>query len=124
MTTLLHRRHTANALRELVDDAPTTSATLTDDHRRSLSARFRAVTGTDHRRLDAWLVERAGQTTPGFSWSPVTARRLLGNAAARRVAHTGQSLSAALSDEMNDQLLRVASGHARAGSLAYWLAGL
>lgn len=125
MTTLLHRRYTATSLRELVNDAPSESATLTDDHRRSLTARFRAVTSSDHRRLDSWLVERAGQPSGAFTWSPVTARRLIGNAASRRlVAQPDLSLSAAVGDEINDQLLRVASGYARGGSLAYWLSGL
>ena len=124
MTTLLHRRYSARVLRELVDQAPHERATLTDDHRRSLSARFRAVASSDHRRLDAWLVERAGQVSPGFVWSPLTARRLVGNAAARRVAQGDRSLSAAVADEIDDQLLRVTSGYARGGSLAYWLSGL
>jgi len=125
VTTLLHRRYTASSLRALVNDAPRERATLTDDHRRSLTARFRAVASSEHRRLDAWLVERAGQPSGPFNWSPVTARRLIGNAASRRsVARTDLSLGAAVDDEINDQLLRVTSGYARGGSLAYWLSGI
>ena len=80
-------------INRLIDEAPSEPATLTDDHRRSLSARFRAVPANDHRRLDAWMVERAGRPWGPFRWSPATARRVVGNAALRRtherhVAHT------------------------------------
>jgi stage V sporulation protein SpoVS len=121
MTTFNFRRSTARELNELVRDAPV-GVSLTDDHRRSLSARFRAVSSAGRRRLDAWSVEQAGQPSSGFHWTPATARRLLGNGAMRRMVRQSISPSEAVSDEIEDQLLRCASGYARAGSLAYWLA--
>jgi len=123
VTTLHHRRLTTEQLHDLVSGAPTEQAQLTDDHRTSLSARFRAVSSPGHRRLDAWSVEQAGKGGSAFRWAPATARRVLGNGALRRVEAT-ESLSIidAVRDELADQLLRAASGYARAGSLAYWLA--
>jgi hypothetical protein len=110
-------------LNRLIDEAPIEPSALTDDHRRSLSARFRAVPANDHRRLDAWMVERAGQPPGPFRWSPATARRAIGNAALRRTVHD-PSLTRfdAVGCEITDQLLRYVSGYARAGSLAWFLA--
>jgi hypothetical protein len=123
VTTLTHRRHSLNVLDRLVEEAPLEPATLTDDHRLSLSARFRAVAGDGHRRLDAWMVERAGKPSGHFRWSPATARRVLGNAALRRtLSDPSMSGVTAVEDEMDDQLLRAVSGYARAGSLASYLA--
>jgi len=123
VTTLAHRRLDAHALELLVIDAPNVSSALTDDHRRSLSARFRAVATVGHRRLDAWSVEQAGRTTKGFAWSPRTARRIIGNAAvARAEGQPGLTLIDAVRDEVTDQLLRATSGYSRTGSLAHWLA--
>lgn len=123
MTTLTHRRLSQNILNRLIEESPTDALSLTDDHRRSLTARFRAVASADHRRLDAWMVERAGQPSDTFRWSPATARRAVGNAALRRsqndptLAHYD-----AVALEVTDQLLRAAAGYARPGSLATWLA--
>ncbi len=112
-----------NVLDRLLDDAPLDSATLTDDHRLSLSARFRAVASEGHRRLDAWMVERAGRPSSHFRWSPGTARRVLGNAALRRtVCDPSISGAAAVDEEIDDQLLRFVAGYARTGSLAHYLA--
>ncbi len=123
-TTLIHRRYSRHVLTRLVEDAPAATAVLTNDHRRSLGARFRAVPGVEHRRLDAWLVERAAHSGGPFRWSSATARRVLGNAALRRMcADAALASIAAVEDEVEDQLLRAASGRARAGSLAWWLAG-
>jgi hypothetical protein len=125
MTTLLHRRQTAPGLNQLIESAPRERASLSDDHRRSLAARFRAIASVDHRRLDAWMVEQAGKSGAGFRWSPATARRTLGNAALRRLTHeTNLSMIEAVNDELMDQLLRAAAGYARRGSLAWWLAGI
>lgn len=123
MTQLTHRRLSRHILNRLIEDAPRDSLTLTDDHRRSLTARFRAVASTDHRRLDAWMVERAGQPYDVFRWSPATARRVIGNAALRRSLHDS-SLTRfdAVALEVSDQLLRATAGYARPGSLASWLA--
>jgi len=123
MTSLLHRRLTQDHVNELIDDAPGCVDRLTDDHRRSLTARFRAVATPGHRRLDAWSVERAGQPGSAFRWSPATTRRVLGNAALRRIATRPRtSITDAVRDELADQMLRAASGYSRDGSLSYWLA--
>jgi hypothetical protein len=125
MTTFTLRRNNPDALNELVASAPTQPASLTDDHRRSLSARFRAIATLEHRRLDAWSVERAGTTQGDFRWSPSTARRLLGTAALRRVVRApGLTPVEAVNDEIADQLLRVTSGYAQRGSMAHWLSSL
>ena len=120
--TLLHRRFTMDDLNDLVADAPFESAQLSDDHRVSLSARFRAVSVPGHRRLDAWSVERAGRSGTQFRWSPGTARRTLGNAAFRRATMQPISIRDAVRDELGDQMLRAASGYSRNGSLSHWLA--
>ncbi len=122
MTTLLHRRLVPGQIDRLVAEAPEHTVTLTDDHRRSLSARFRAVTTPGHRRLDAWNVEQAGRPAGGFRWSPATSRRALGNGALRRRAGRATSLTDAVRDEVAEQLLRAAAGYAPPGSMAHWLA--
>ena len=125
MTTLHYRRITPAQIRELIDGAPSEPTALVNDHRRSLTSRLRAVASGEHRRLDAWLVERAGRPSDGFNWTPFTARRFLGNAAVRRVtARPGRSIADAVEDEVIDQLLRATSGGVRSGSLAHWMASL
>ncbi len=110
-------------MNRLIDESPEEPATLTGDHRRSLSARFRAVASADHRRLDAWMVERAGRSDGVFRWSPGTARRALGNAAMRRSVHEPHLTRVdAVDVELTDQLLRYNAGYARPGSLASYLA--
>ena len=121
MTTLTHRRLDSAAVNELVASEPVAS-TLTDDHRQSLSARFRAVSNDTHRRLDSWSVERAGRPSDPFRWSPTSARRVIGNAAVRRCHDEGRTITDAVREEIDQQLWRAVSGHARAGSLASWLA--
>ena len=123
MTALSHQRASRHVLNRLVEEAPGGPATLTDDHRRSLSARFRAVASEQHRRLDAWTVERAGAASNSFRWSPATARRTIGNAALRRqLVQPTLSTLAAVDAEVSDQLLRALDGRARRGSLATFLA--
>jgi hypothetical protein len=120
---LTHRRYSRNVLNRLIDDAPTDPESLTDDHRRSLSARFRGVASADHRRLDAWMVERAGQPFGAFRWSPATAKRVVGNAALRRtLGDPALTRFDAVDVEVTDQLLRATAGYARPGSLASYLA--
>jgi hypothetical protein len=110
-------------MNRLIDESPDEPAVLTDDHRRSLSARFRAVASMQHRRLDAWMVERAGRTDGVFRWSPATARRVLGNAALRRSILDPQLTRVdAVDVELTDQLIRHNAGYARPGSLAWYLA--
>jgi hypothetical protein len=123
VTTLHHRRLTGDQLHDLVERAPSSQVQLTDDHRKSLTSRFRGVSSPGHRRLDAWSVEQAGKGGGSFRWSPATARRVLGNAALRRIeVQRSLSILDAVRDELAEQLLRAASGYARAGSLAHWLA--
>jgi hypothetical protein len=120
--TLLHRRFTKADLNELVAGASLEPVLLSDEHRASLSSRFRAVSVPGHRRLDAWSVERAGRSGSAFRWTPGTARRVLGNASLRRVATHPVSVRDAVRDELGDQMLRATSGYSRSGSLANWLA--
>ncbi|MHB1209547.1 MAG: hypothetical protein ACYC1I_07540 [Acidimicrobiales bacterium] len=125
MTTLAHRRNTPCEVNALIDSAPRTPVNLTDEHRQSLSARFRAVASDTHRRIDAWMVERAGQASPNFRWSPATARRVLATGALRRSGRVAQlSMIDAITDEIADQLVRATTGFARRGSLGDWLSGL
>src|ERR1700677_2466961 len=110
-------------MNRLIVESPDEPAMLSDDHRRSLSARFRAVASAEHRRLDAWMVERAGRADTSFRWSPGTARRVLGNAALRRsVLEPNLTRFDAVEVELTDQLLRYSAGYARPGSLAWYLA--
>ncbi|HVB70413.1 MAG TPA: hypothetical protein VND83_02785 [Acidimicrobiales bacterium] len=109
-------------LARLVDSAPPTSAVLTDDHRRSLTARFRAVPDPAHRRLDAWSVETAGRAPSDFRWTPAAARRTLATAALRRMLPTpGLTLVGSVTQALDAQVARAQTGQARAGSLAVWL---
>ena len=125
MTTLMHRRTTPIELNALISSAPSALVALTDDHRRSLSARFRAVAGDTHRRIDAWTVEKAGARGDAFRWSPATSRRVLATGALRRVSRRPElSIVDAVTDEIADQLLRSASGFIRRGSLGDWLASV
>jgi hypothetical protein len=120
--TLLHRRFTQADLNELIENAPEQPVALSDEHRVSLSTRFRALSVPGHRRLDAWGVERAGRAGATFRWSPNTARRALGNASLRRIAMHPTSVRDAVRDELGDQMVRAASGYSRSGSLSHWLA--
>ena len=125
MTTLVHRRLSAIGLNRLIDEAPEALAMMTDEHRRSLAARFRAVSSPERRRLDAWIVERAGREGGPFVWTPGSARRTLGNAALRRLRDGGgPTACGAVNDVIDEQTVRALSGHARAGSLAHWVSGL
>lgn len=109
-------------LARLVDSAPAGPAVLTDDHRRSLAARFRAVPDPAHRRLDAWTVETAGRSSAAFRWTPAAARRNLATAALRRVVTApGLTMVDAVNRSLDAQVARAQTGQARAGSLAAWL---
>jgi hypothetical protein len=120
--TLLHRRLTKADLNDLIIEAPAETVQLLDEHRVSLSSRFRAVSVPGHRRLDAWDVERAGRSGSSFRWSPASARRVLGNASLRRMTAPTVSVRDAVRDELGDQMVRATSGYARSGSLSNWLA--
>ena len=124
MTALTHRRYSRHVLDRLIDEAPIATPVFTDDHRRSLSARFRAVAASkgieDSTR--GWSSERRATPRP----VPLVARdraTRLGNAALRRtVADPSLTSFAAVDVEVTDQLLRVVSGYARPWSLAAYLA--
>ena len=124
MSSLVQRRLTSRDITELVDDAPHDVAQMSEEHRASLASRFRAVPSTEHRRLDAWMVEQAGRPHTAFAWSPATARRILGTNALRRVLATSDTILNAVRDEVADQLVRTVKGYARPGSLGHWLAGV
>lgn len=121
MTTLLHRRITPRALGELISEAPVDTVTLTDEHLTSFAARLRGVSTIDHRRLDAWAVERAAQPIDAFHWTPQTAKRALAGAALRRGGPEGNVLDA-VRQEIATHLERATAGWARPGSLSWWLA--
>lgn len=124
MSSLVQRRLTREGLNELIAAAPNDVARVSEHHRASLASRFRAVPSTEHRRLDAWMVERGGRQCDPFVWSPVTARRILGNNALRRMRHPSQNVLSAVREEVADQVLRAVQGYARAGSLGHWLGGV
>ena len=110
--------------RALLADAPMVAPSLDDEQRRSFANRFRALDDAEHRRLDAWSVERLASPR-AFRWSATNARRTLGNAALRRVASAqATSVLEAVSDVVIDRLLAAAAGFARPGSLGHWLANL
>lgn len=96
---------------------------ITDDHRAALAQRFRALTSAQRLRVDAWMVERRGRGGRNFAWSPLTARRSIGNAALRRGSF-GIDLQNSVDDIINEHLHRVARGYARPGSLSHWLANV
>jgi len=124
VTTLLHRRFSPSALDEIIATAPESSAILSEAHRHSLSARFRAVATTEHRAIDAWMVEHGGKPHDLFAWSPAMTRRTLANAALRRVRAHDVGVLDAVNEEVDELLVRAAAGYTRSGSLASWLAQL
>jgi hypothetical protein len=124
VSTLLQRRLSGPGLTDVIDEAPHDVAVLDVSHRSTLANRFRSVPSTEHRRLDAWMVEHAGRPSGPFAWSPATARRILGNRALQRMRAGADSILDAVRDEVTDQLLRAARGYARSGSLGHWLTGV
>lgn len=122
MSDLVVRSAARDALTSVVRDAPATPTSLTDDHRRALAARFRAVPDPDHRRLDAWTVERAGLAGAPFTWTPAAARRSVATAALRRAGADGdRTLAAAVRATIEDEVARARTGQTRPGSLGRWL---
>ncbi|MBU6233523.1 MAG: hypothetical protein KJS64_04660 [Acidobacteria bacterium] len=97
------------------------SFVISDEQRVSLATRFRSIPTTHRLRADAWMVERRGNTGRQFAWSPVTARRTIGNAALRRGGEVSSLLSA-IHDVVDEHLFRAAKGYARHGTLGHWLA--
>ena len=125
MSALLVDQYGPDALARAVEAAPRDPAVLTDDHRRSLAARFRAVPDPAHRRLDAWSVEHAGAAPRDFTWTPGAARRSLAAAALRRaLSSPGTALVHAVQRAVEDQVARARTGQTSSGSLAAWLESL
>jgi len=125
MNGVTQRNLTNASLEELRNIEGVAQLILTSEQRDNLAARFRSIPTDHHRRLDAWMVEKAGIQSSDFAWSPITARRVLGNAALRYVERTPQlSHSEAVYEALADQLDRAARGHARTGSLGQWIANL
>jgi hypothetical protein len=115
------RRLTRAELSELVASAPPAGAPLDDGAREALAARLREGRAERPRRLDAYLVERAGRPGEPFAWSARLARRALGTPALVRL-RAGRALRHAVLDALDDELARAATGAARPGSLGHWLA--
>ena len=122
---ILHqRRLTAESLEELIRSSPVEPATIDATQRDALSTRLRAVPTLEHRRLDAWMIERAGRPSEAFHWSPASARRVIGNSALRHCGRDEGSLLDAVREEIAELLVRAVRGYARPGSLAHWLSGV
>ena len=125
MNGVTQRDLTNASLEELLNSQGAAQVAITDQQRDALAARFRSIPTDHHRRLDAWMVEKAGDQSSDFAWSPITARRVLGNAALRYVERTPNlSYSEAVYEALADQLDRAARGHSRSGSLGQWIANL
>ena len=103
--------------------ATATPFCVTDEHRATLAERFRTLSSAQRLRVDAWMVERRGAAGREFAWSPLTARRSIGNAALRRSISSGD-LTASVNEIIDEHLHRVARGYARPGSLSHWLANI
>jgi hypothetical protein len=124
VTTLTRSTTDFDAVHTLIATAPVGELHLTLEHRATLAARLQSIPTTDHRRLDAWMVEHSGAEPGSFRWSPTTARRVLASASLRRARLDNHQLSQAVEDEVTDYLLRAAAGQCTPGSLGHWLAGL
>ena len=96
---------------------------ISDEQRATLAQRFRTISSAQRLRVDAWMVERRGIGGRSFAWSPLTARRSIGNAALRR-ADYGNDVTASVHEIIDEHLHRVARGYARPGSLSHWLANI
>jgi hypothetical protein len=125
MIGVTQRDLTSSSLDELCVIDGVAPVVITNEQRDALAARFRSIPTDHHRRLDAWMVEKAGAQSNDFAWSPITARRVLGNAALHYVERSPHlSYSEAVYASLADQLDRAARGHARTGSLGQWIANL
>jgi hypothetical protein len=132
MTTLRHPSSAhpqTDALRALIEEPLSVPERLDPGLRRVLAARIGATAPGRHLgtlRLDSYGVlhrPEAGTDAAPFTWSPRTARRLLGLAAARRVVAGGSpSPLAAVRAEIVDVVARAASARTRPGALGSWLA--
>jgi len=109
-------------LNELLGVA-TTPFCVSDEHRATMAQRFRTLSSAQRLRVDAWMVERRGESGRSFAWSPLTARRSIGNAALRCSVFSGD-LTASVNEIIDEHLHRVARGYARPGSLGHWLANV
>ena len=131
MSTIRHPRPmlpTSRSLAELALAEAPTPERLDAGIRRLLGTRLAAKAPGRHLgslRLDSYRVldPRAASEASPFSWSPRTARRLIGLAAARRVFEgSAASPLGAVSAEIQAVIERSARDRCRPGSLAAWLA--
>lgn len=118
----LQRGIAPHDLHELVQ-LSNASFVISDEHRATLAQRFRTISSAQRLRVDAWMVERRGASGRNFAWSPLTARRSIGNAALRR-STVGNDLTASVQEIIDEHLHRVARGYARPGSLSHWIANI
>jgi hypothetical protein len=117
----------SGALAHLALATAPTPERLDPSLRRVLASRLAAKAPGRHLgtiRLDGYSVlerDPAGSTGP-FRWSPRNAKRLLGLAAARRLAE-GRAASplAAVRAELDGAIERAAAAHSRPGTLGAWL---
>jgi len=121
---LTQRRFTQADLTALINSVAHSGEVLDTQQRQNFGNRLRSVPTTTSRRIDAWLVEQAGQSSQPFRWRPSTAQRLVGTAAAHRVQREPRRAIDAVRDIVDEYMLRAVSGQARFGSLGHWLSGL
>lgn len=115
----------ATALTDLLLEDRTCPEQLDSRLRRELARRLAACAPSRAHgplRLDSWRVAHPLETADAvpFSWSPTTARRLVGAAAARRVIEGGAP-SPLLAVRAEIARLSSAAGNDRPGSLAQWV---
>jgi hypothetical protein len=118
----------ARSLAELALAEAQTPERLDAGLRRLLASRLAATAPGRQQgslRLDSYRVldQHEGRSAIPFAWSPRTSRRLIGLAAARRVAE-GRSASplSAVRSEIEAAVERTTQGLSRPGTLAAWLA--
>ena len=118
----IQRGISPDELGELLNVSPAPFC-VSDEQRATLAQRFRSLSSAQRLRVDAWMVERRGESGRSFAWSPLTARRSIGNAALRRSIFSGD-LTVSVNEVIDEHLHRVARGYARPGSLGHWLANV
>jgi hypothetical protein len=125
MTTLQHRRLSNDSLNDFVQPLDLEPFVFSGEHRLRIAENFRRIPSVEHRRLTAWDVEVGAARGTAFAWTPANARRVIGNAGLRRVvSDRAPTCLIGIHDEVDELLLRAATGYARPGSLPHWLSSL